>query len=240
MQHTRPCAPSRPWPSYPVYFGVLFIINNAIGLITPLVGVVLNVVCGVSRVSMDDPIPRRLAVDDRAAGRASFADAVSRSRRRICKMVRRLTLWKDPIMKRVMILNGPNLNMLGIREPHIYGTTTLDQVNAGCEEAAAKLGLKLAFHQSNHEGVLVDLIQSARQDADAIVINPAGLSFTSVSIMDAIKTFEGPVLEVHISNIHARDEYHRHSKISFVATGVICGLGPFGYIAALHAIANMK
>lgn len=143
-------------------------------------------------------------------------------------------------MKRVMILNGPNLNMLGIREPHIYGTTTLTQINANCEEAAAKLGLKLAFHQSNHEGVLVDLIQSARQDADAIIINPAGFSFTSVAIMDAIKTFEGPVLEVHISNIHARDEYHRHSKISFVATGVICGLGPFGYIAALHAIANMK
>ena len=143
-------------------------------------------------------------------------------------------------MKRVMILNGPNLNMLGIREPHIYGTTTLAEVNARCEDAAAKLGLELAFHQSNHEGVLVDLIQSARQEADAIVINPAGFSFTSVAIMDAIKIFEGPVLEVHISNIHARDEYHRHSKISFVATGVICGLGPFGYIAALHAIANMK
>ncbi|WP_298239721.1 type II 3-dehydroquinate dehydratase [uncultured Bradyrhizobium sp.] len=143
-------------------------------------------------------------------------------------------------MKRVMILNGPNLNMLGIREPHIYGTTTLAEVNAACEDVAAKLGLKLAFHQSNHEGVLVDLIQSARQDADAIIINPAGFSFTSVAIMDAIKTFEGPVVEVHISNIHARDEYHRHSKISFVATGVICGLGPFGYIAALHAIANMK
>lgn len=143
-------------------------------------------------------------------------------------------------MKRVMILNGPNLNMLGIREPHIYGTTTLAEINASCEEAAAKLGLKLSFHQSNHEGVLVDLIQSARQDADVLVINPAGLSFTSVSMMDAIKTFEGPVLEVHISNIHARDEHHRHSKISCVATGVICGLGPFGYIAALHAIANMK
>ncbi|MGT2503539.1 type II 3-dehydroquinate dehydratase [Bradyrhizobium guangxiense] len=143
-------------------------------------------------------------------------------------------------MKRVMILNGPNLNMLGIREPHIYGTTTLAEVNAACEDVAAKLGLKLAFHQSNHEGVLVDLIQSARQDADAVVINPAGFSFTSVAIMDAIKTFEGPVLEVHISNIHARDEYHRHSRVSFVATGVICGLGPFGYIAALHAIANMK
>ncbi|MFK4583898.1 type II 3-dehydroquinate dehydratase [Bradyrhizobium ottawaense] len=143
-------------------------------------------------------------------------------------------------MKRVMVLNGPNLNMLGIREPHIYGTTTLAEVNASCEAASATLGLKLAFHQSNHEGVLVDLIQSARQDADAIIINPAGFSFTSVAIMDAIKTFEGPVLEVHISNILARDEYHRHSKISFVASGVICGLGPFGYIAALHAIANMK
>ncbi|MFT4118624.1 type II 3-dehydroquinate dehydratase [Bradyrhizobium sp.] len=143
-------------------------------------------------------------------------------------------------MKRVTILNGPNLNMLGIREPHIYGTTTLDQINASCEAAAASLGLKLAFHQSNHEGVIVDLIQSARQDADAVIINPAGFSFTSVAIMDAIKTFEGPVLEVHISNIHARDEYHRHSRISFVATGVICGLGPYGYIAAMHAIANMK
>lgn len=143
-------------------------------------------------------------------------------------------------MKRVMILNGPNLNLLGIREPHIYGTTTLDQIKASCEEAAAKLDLAVAFHQSNHEGVLVDLIQSARQDADAVIINPAGFSFTSVAIMDAIKTFEGPVLEVHISNIHARDEYHRHSRISFVATGVICGLGPYGYIAAMHAIAQMK
>ena len=143
-------------------------------------------------------------------------------------------------MKRVMILNGPNLNLLGVREPHIYGTTTLAEVNESCEQAAAKLGLTVACHQSNHEGVLIDLIQAARQDADAIIINPAGFSFTSVSIMDAIKAFEGPVLEVHISNIHARDEYHRHSKISFVATGVICGLGPYGYIAAMHAIAQMK
>ena len=143
-------------------------------------------------------------------------------------------------MKRVMILNGPNLNLLGVREPHIYGTTTLAEINASCEQAAAKLGLTVACHQSNHEGVLVDLIQAARQDADAIIINPAGFSFTSVAIMDAIKAFEGPVLEVHISNIHARDEYHRHSKISFVATGVICGLGRYGYIAAMHAIAQMK
>ena len=139
-----------------------------------------------------------------------------------------------------MILNGPNLNLLGIREPHIYGTTTLAQIKETCEDQAKKLNLAVSFHQSNHEGVLIDLIQSARQDADAIILNPAGLSFTSVVIMDAIKVFEGPVFEVHISNIHARDEYHRHSKISFVATGVICGLGPFGYIAAMHAIAAMK
>ena len=142
-------------------------------------------------------------------------------------------------MKRVMILNGPNLNMLGIREPHIYGTTTLAEINASCEDAAAGLGLKLAFHQSNHEGVLVDLIQSARQDADAIVINPAGLSFTSVSIMDAIKTFEGPVLEVHISNIHARDELHRHSILSGAVKAVICGLGPYGYIVAMQAAVRL-
>ena len=143
-------------------------------------------------------------------------------------------------MKRVMILNGPNLNLLGVREPHIYGTTTLAQIKDSCEASATELALAISFHQSNHEGVLIDLIQSARQDADAIIINPAGLSFVSVGIMDAIKAFEGPVMEVHISNIHARDEYHRHSKISFVATGVICGLGPYGYIAAMQAIAQMK
>ena len=142
-------------------------------------------------------------------------------------------------MKRLMILNGPNLNLLGTREPHIYGTTTLAEIKESCEQHAARLELQLSFHQSNHEGELVDLIQSARQSADAIIINPAGYSFTSIAILDAIKIFEGPVLEVHISNIHARDEYHRHSKISSVATGVICGLGPYGYIAAMHAIAEM-
>jgi 3-dehydroquinate dehydratase II len=142
-------------------------------------------------------------------------------------------------MKRLMILNGPNLNLLGVREPHIYGTTTLAQIKENCERHAAQLGLALAFHQSNHEGQLVDWIQSARQTADAIIINPAAYSFTSIAIIDAIKAFEGPVLEVHISNIHARDELHRHSKISSAATAVICGLGPYGYIAAMHAVAEM-
>ena len=143
-------------------------------------------------------------------------------------------------MKRLMILNGPNLNLLGVREPHIYGTTTLAQIKESCEQNAKRLGLEISFHQSNHEGELVDLIQSARQSAEAIIINPAAYSFTSIAIIDAIKAFEGPVLEVHISNIHARDELHRHSKISSAATAVICGLGPYGYIASMDAIAQMK
>lgn len=142
-------------------------------------------------------------------------------------------------MKRLMILNGPNLNLLGVREPHIYGTTTLSQIKENCEKLAGQLGLELAFHQSNHEGQLVDWIQSARETADAVIINPAGYSFTSIAILDAIKAFEGPVIEVHISNIHARDEHHRHSKISSVATAVICGLGPNGYFAAMHALTQM-
>src|SRR4029077_7944599 len=118
---------------------------------------------------------------------------------------------------RLMILNGPNLNLLGIREPHIYGSTTLAAIKASCEEFAAFAGASLAFHQSNHEGVLVDLIQSARTEADALIINPAAYSFTSIAMYDAMKIFEGPIFEVHISNIHARDELNRHSKLSGTA-----------------------
>src|SRR6267154_2485618 len=136
-------------------------------------------------------------------------------------------------MTRVMILNGPNLNLLGVREPHIYGTTTLKQIKESCEQAAARLGMTLSFHQSNHEDELIDLIQEARGSADAIIINPAAYSFTSIAIIDAIKAFEGPVIELHISNIHARDELHRHSKISGAVKSVICGLGPYGYIVAM-------
>src|SRR5215475_8130588 len=145
---------------------------------------------------------------------------------------------------RLMILNGPNLNLLGIREPHIYGSTTLEAVKACCEEFARFAGAKLAFHQSNHESVLVDHIQAAQQDADAIIINPAAYSFTSIAILDAIKIFEGPVFEVHISNIHARDEAHRNSKLSSAVKAVIAGLGPYGYVvamqAALHALGKMS
>ena len=144
---------------------------------------------------------------------------------------------------RIMILNGPNLNMLGIREPHIYGSTTLAAVKASCEEFAKFAGARLAFHQSNHEGALVDLIQSAREDADALIVNPAAYSFTSIAMLDAFKIFEGPIFEVHVSNIHARDELHRHSKLSSAVKAVIAGLGPYGYIvamqAALHALGKL-
>ena len=136
---------------------------------------------------------------------------------------------------RLMILNGPNLNLLGVREPNIYGSTTLSAIKKSCEQFAKISNARLSFHQSNHEGVLVDLIQAARQEADAIIINPAALSFTSIALFDALKVFEGPIIECHISNIHARDELHRHSITSTVSTAVICGLGPYGYIAAILA-----
>jgi 3-dehydroquinate dehydratase II len=136
---------------------------------------------------------------------------------------------------RLMILNGPNLNLLGIREPQIYGSTTLAAIKKSCEEFAAFADAQLSFHQSNHEGELVDLIQSAREQADALIINPAAYSFTSIAILDAFKVFEGPIFEVHISNIHARDELHRHSKLSSAVKAVICGLGPYGYIVAMQA-----
>lgn len=140
---------------------------------------------------------------------------------------------------RLTVLNGPNLNLLGVREPHIYGTTTLAEIEASCREAAKALGLTLAFHQSNHEGALIDLVQQARSAADAIVINPAAFSFTSIGLLDALTAFDGPVVEVHISNIHARDELHRHSIISRLARCVICGAGPYGYVLGIQAAAHL-
>jgi 3-dehydroquinate dehydratase-2 len=137
------------------------------------------------------------------------------------------------------VLNGPNLNLLGVREPHIYGTTTLAEIEASCRATAEALGASLAFHQTNHEGVLIDQVQQAREAADAILINPAALSFTSIALLDALKAFDGPVVEVHISNIHARDELHRHSIISGVARCVICGAGPYGYVLGLQAAVHL-
>jgi len=136
---------------------------------------------------------------------------------------------------RLMILNGPNLNLLGSREPEFYGTTTLEAIAASCRNLAPDLGMSLAFHQSNHEGQLIDWIHTARQETDAIIINPAGYSFTSVALFDAFKAYEGYIIELHISNIHARDKLHRHSVLSAAADAVICGLGPYGYIVAMLA-----
>lgn len=140
---------------------------------------------------------------------------------------------------RITILNGPNLNLLGTREPHIYGHTTLAEIEDLCRARAAELGVALDFRQSNHEGVLVDWIQAARDEADALIINPAAYSFRSVALIDAMKAFAGPIIELHVSNIHARDDLHRHSITSTAATAVICGLGPLGYVVALEAAARM-
>ncbi len=139
----------------------------------------------------------------------------------------------------IFILNGPNLNMLGAREPQIYGTETLADIEAACAERAVELGLDVDFRQSNHEGQIVDWIQEARQGADGIVINPAALTHTSVAVHDALKIADVPVIEVHLSNIHRREGWRKHSYVSLVTTGVIMGLGPQGYLLALDAMARI-
>jgi 3-dehydroquinate dehydratase II len=138
----------------------------------------------------------------------------------------------------ILVLNGPNLNMLGVRQPEVYGRTTLGDIEAACRERAGDLGLAVDFRQSNHEGELVTWIQEARDNADGIVINAGAYTHTSVAILDALKVAELPVIEVHISNIHAREEFRHHSYISAAATGVIVGLGPQGYLFALEALAQ--
>lgn len=137
----------------------------------------------------------------------------------------------------IYVLNGPNLNMLGKREPHIYGTTTLAEIRARTEALCGELSFECQFRQTNHEGVMVDWIQEAFENDAAVIINPAGLSFGCIAVVDALKLISKPVLEVHISNIHQRDEQHRHSSISQTAKGVICGLGADGYLLAVRAVA---
>ena len=138
----------------------------------------------------------------------------------------------------VYVLNGSNLNMLGKREPHLYGTTTLAQVKDRTEALAVELGLECDFRQTNHEGVMVDWLQEAFEKNAAVVINPAGFSFASIPVLDAVKLISQPVIEVHITNIHQRDEQYRHSLISLAARGVICGLGVDGYLLAVRAVAG--
>jgi len=142
-------------------------------------------------------------------------------------------------MPHVLILNGPNLNLLGQRQPEVYGHETLADVEAACATLAATLGLTLGCRQSNHEGALVDLIQTARTTAQGIVINPGAYSHTSVAILDALNAFDGPVLEVHISNIHKREAFRHHSYVSGRAEGVIAGFGTEGYLLALRRMATL-
>ena len=142
-------------------------------------------------------------------------------------------------MPTVYVMNGPNLNLLGQRQPEIYGSTTLADVQQACEELGAELGFQIRFFQSNHEGVIVDTIHEARQQAAAIVINPGALTHTSVAILDALNTFDAPVIEVHISNIHKRESFRHHSYVSLRADGVIAGLRTNGYLMALRHIAPL-
>jgi len=139
----------------------------------------------------------------------------------------------------VYVLNGPNLNLLGKRQPHIYGHETLADVEADCRSAASEHGFELRFHQSNREYEIIDWIHEARDIASGLVINPAAFTHTSVAILDALNTFEAPVIEVHISNVHKREEFRHHSYVSLRADGVIAGLGIQGYTLALRRLARL-
>jgi 3-dehydroquinate dehydratase II len=142
--------------------------------------------------------------------------------------------------KTLYVLNGPNLNLLGAREPHIYGRASLADVEKLCRSTAKRHGLALVFRQSNHEGQIIDWINEARaKKAAGLIINPAGHTTTSVAILDALLAMEAPVIEVHISNIHAREEFRRHSYVSRAARAVICGFGIDGYAFAITGLANL-
>lgn len=140
----------------------------------------------------------------------------------------------------ILVLNGPNLNLLGEREPEVYGHETLADIEAACQKTAKALGLSLEFHQSNSEAELVDLIQNARRKAGGIIINAGALSHTSIAILDALQAAEIPIIEVHLSNIFRRETFRRRSYVSRAATGVICGLRGHGYVLALEAMARLQ
>ena len=141
--------------------------------------------------------------------------------------------------KTIYVLNGPNLNSLGTREPEKYGHATLKDVEKLCRETAKRFGLEVDFRQSNHEGEIIDSIHEAKKKAEGIVINPAGYSHTSVAILDAISAVQLPTIEVHITNIHQREEYRHHSYISKGAKAVICGFGVEGYALAIQGLAGL-
>lgn len=142
-------------------------------------------------------------------------------------------------MSIIYVLNGPNLNLLGKRQPHIYGHETLADVEADCRKLASELGHEIRFHQSNREYEIIDWIHQAREDGAGIVINPAAFTHTSLAILDALNTFEGPVIEIHISNVHKRESFRHHSFVSHRADGVIAGLGTEGYQLGIRRVATM-
>ncbi|MDB5734523.1 MAG: aroQ [Alphaproteobacteria bacterium] len=139
----------------------------------------------------------------------------------------------------IYILNGPNLNLLGHREPEVYGYTTLAEIEKMCAAQAAGHGLSIIFHQSNHEGEIVDQLQEARTSGSAVIINPAGYGHTSIAILDTIQALKIPVIEVHLSNLHKRESYRHLSYVSKGATGIIMGLGAQGYLRAVDAVAQI-
>lgn len=139
----------------------------------------------------------------------------------------------------VLILNGPNLNMLGTRQPTIYGRETLADIEALCREHAVTLGLGIDFRQSNHEGQLIDWIHEGRQTAAGIIVNAGAYTHTSVAILDALLACEVPIIEVHLSNIHRRESFRHHSYVAQAAHGTICGFGSYGYVLALDALAKL-
>lgn len=141
--------------------------------------------------------------------------------------------------KPIYVLNGPNLNLLGVREPHVYGHETLADVRKRAEAAAAARALTLEFRQSNHEGQLIDWVQEAREKGAGIIINAGGLTHTSIALLDSLQAAELPVVEVHLSNIFRREAFRNHSYVSLAAKGVICGLGAKGYELAVDAMADL-
>lgn len=139
------------------------------------------------------------------------------------------------MVKSIHVLSGPNLNLLGTREPEIYGKDTLDDVRARCEARAASRGFSVVFRQTNHEGQLIDWVQEARLSASALIINPAGYGHTSVALLDALKTLSVPIIECHLSNPAAREDFRRHTYVSLAATGIISGFGAASYELAIDA-----